>query len=85
MAQYRNVGRGEAGRAVAAVNSGHKGQCTALVMQQWNKTGLKINPLMQPSFQMITRSREYYERLMLPLTLIAMKQHNVIMIYFRAE
>lgn len=45
MAQYRNVGRGEAGRAVAAVNSGHKGQCTALVMQQWNKTGLKIKSI----------------------------------------
>lgn len=45
MAQYRNVGRGEAGRAVAAVNSAHKGQCTALVMQQWNKTGLKIKSI----------------------------------------
>lgn len=45
MAQHRNVGRGEAGRAVAAVNSGHKGQRTALVMQRWNKTGLKIKSI----------------------------------------
>lgn len=34
-----------AGRAVAAVNSGHKGRCTALVMQQRDKTGLKIKSI----------------------------------------
>lgn len=48
MALYSNMDWGEAGRAVTAVNSVHKGQCTALgpdtVMRRrwWNKTGLKI-------------------------------------------
>lgn len=45
MVLYSNMDWGEAGRAVTAVNSVHKGQCTALgpdTVMRWNKTGLKI-------------------------------------------
>ena len=49
------------------MNSVCKGQRTALgpdtVMRRWNKTTFKIkNPLMQPSFQMIVWSEEYYTK-----------------------
>lgn len=90
MAAYPNMDWGEAGRAVTAVNSVRKGQRTALGPDTvtrwcwwWNKNWFKNkNPLMQPSFQMIVWSEEYYRRPGRPLMLIWMTLGNVITIYF---